>query len=241
MATYTRQELKHDKLIDAAQSSASWIEENLARVITLAVVAVVLLGAAIGGYFYYQNRSEQASAAFGEALITYQAPIRPQNAPADPANESYADQKERTTAANKKFVAVAEKYSMLEGGKNAAYYAGVTFADLGQNASAEQWLTKAEGGSRDLSNLAKLALASLYHSTGRDPQAISTLNDVIAHPSTTVPAVLGKLQLAGLYESAGNTAEARKIWAQVKDSDKTGTAGEIASEKLSGKTPQPGR
>jgi hypothetical protein len=67
------------------------------------------------------------------------------------------------------------------------------------------------------------------------------LNDVIAHPSTTVPAVLGKLQLAGLYESAGNTAEARKIWAQVKDSDKTGTAGEIASEKLSGKTPQPGR
>jgi hypothetical protein len=46
---------------------------------------------------------------------------------------------------------------------------------------------------------------------------------------------MAKLQLASLYESAGNAAEARKIWAQVKDSDKTGAAGEIASDKLSGK------
>jgi hypothetical protein len=31
-------------------------------------------------------------------------------------------------------------------------------------------------------------------------------------------------------------AEARKLWAQVKDADKTGAAGQIATEKLSGKT-----
>jgi tetratricopeptide (TPR) repeat protein len=241
VATYTRHELKHDKLIDAAHSGASWIEENLARVVTLAVVAVVLLAAIIGGYFVYQSRSEQASSAFGDALKTYQSNIRPLNAPADPANESYATAQERAAAANKKFVAVADKYSMLEGGKNARYYAGITYAELGQNASAEASLKQAASGSRDVADLAKIALASLYHSTGRDSQAIDEYNDVIAHPSTTVPAVLGKLQLAALYESAGNMDQARKLWAQVKDADKTGTAGEIASDKLSGKAEPAGR
>lgn len=237
VATYTRHELKHDKLIDAAQSGASWIEENLARVITLAVVAVVLIGAIIGGYVWFQHRSEQAAVAFGEALNTYQAQIRPLNAPADPTIESYATSQERSQAAAKKFTAVADKYGMTEAGRNAEYYVGITAADLGQNATAEAAFKKVEGSSRDLGNLAKVALASLYHATARDPQAIAEYNDVIAHPSVTVPVNLGKLDLAALYESTGNMTEARKLWAQVKDADKTGAAGEIASEKLSGKTP----
>ncbi len=239
MATYTRQELKHDKLIDAAQTSASWIEENLARVITLAVVAIVVLGIAIGGYLWFQHRSQAAAEAFGEALTTYQSPIRPTNAPADPTTESYASSQERAQTANKKFLAVADKYGMTEGGKNAEYYVGVTYAELGQNASAEAAFKKVEGDSRDLGNLAKVALASLYHSTGRDPQAIAEYQDVIAHPSTTVPAVMGKLDLAALYQAQGNTAQARKLWAEVKDADKTGAAGEIAAQRLAGKTDSP--
>jgi tetratricopeptide (TPR) repeat protein len=237
VATYTRRQLKQDKFITAAQTTGSWMEENRAAVAVAGVAVLVVIGIAIGGYLMYQARSEKAAAAFGAALKTYQSPIRPINAPPDPSTESYANAQERAQAANKAFLAVADQYSTTQDGRNARYYAGLTYEDLGQNASAEDSLKKAEGGSQDISNLAKVALASLYHSTGRDPQAITEYNDVIAHPSTTVPVNLGKLDLASFYESTGNMAEARKLWAQVKDADKTGAAGQIATEKLSGKTP----
>lgn len=212
------------------------MDENRTAVAVAAVAVLVLVGIIIGGYSWYQGRSDKAANAFGVALKTYQSPIRPLNAPVDPTNESYSTAQERAQAANQEFVAAADKFGMTEGGRNARYYAGVTFAELGQNASAEAAFKNAESGSRDIGNLARVALASLYHSTGRDSQAIDELKDVMAHPSTTVPVNLGKLDLAALYESSGNMAEARKLWAQVKDADKTGAAGQIAAEKLSGKS-----
>lgn len=237
MDTYTRHQLKQDKFVNAAASSVGWMEENRTRVAILAIIAIVLIGAAIGGFAIYSSRSESASIAFGAALKTYESQIRPQNAPNDPTTESYLSTQERAQAANKQFLAVADKYSMTPDGRNARYYAGVTYAELGKNAEAESTLKQvASGYSKDVAALAKLALVSLYHSTARDPQAISLCNDLIAHPTTTVPASLARLQLASIYEASGNLAEARKIWAQVKDADKTGAAGEIASEKLSGKS-----
>jgi len=38
--------------------------------------------------------------------------------------------------------------------------------------------------------------------------------------------------LADVYAAQGKQDQARKLWAEVKDSDKTGAAGQIASEKL---------
>ena len=43
---------------------------------------------------------------------------------------------------------------------------------------------------------------------------------------------MAKLDLADLYVAEGKQDQARKIWAEVKDSDKTGAAGQIAQEKL---------
>jgi hypothetical protein len=234
--TYTRHQLKQDKFVKAAATSVSWMDENRTRVVVLVICAIVLIGAGIGGYTIYDSRSESAAVAFGAALKTYQSPIRPANAPNDPTNESYANPQERAQAANKEFLAVADKYNFTPDGRNARYYAGVTYAELGQNTNAENTLKQvASSYSHEVAALAKFALTSLYHSTGRDTAAIALCNDLIAHPTATVPANTARLQLASIYESTGNLAEARKIWAQIKDADKTGAAGEIASEKLTGK------
>ncbi len=50
-----------------------------------------------------------------------------------------------------------------------------------------------------------------------------------------MPATVAQLDLADLYNSTGKQEEARKLWAKVKDSDKDGMAGSIASQKLTGK------
>ena len=87
--------------------------------------------------------------------------------------------------------------------------------------------------------LAKLSLAGLYHQTGRDPQAIELYQQLIAKPTLTVPASMAKLQLAGLYETT-KPAEAKRLYAEIKDQDKTTAAGQIAAQKLQGgATPQP--
>ncbi len=95
---------------------------------------------------------------------------------------------------------------------------------------------KAAAGSWDhnVSNLAKVALAGLYHQTGRDNQAIDIYNEIAAKPSATVSTAVAQLDLAELYVAEGKQDQARTLWAKVKDADKDGAAGQIASQKLGG-------
>ena len=46
---------------------------------------------------------------------------------------------------------------------------------------------------------------------------------------------MAELDLADLYAAAGNQAQAKALWAKVKDGDKDGAAGNIATQKLAGK------
>ena len=68
---------------------------------------------------------------------------------------------------------MAREYGWLPQGAKAHYFVGLTDLELGQNAQAESQLKIAAGSwDRNLSNLAKVALARLYHQTGRDSEAI---------------------------------------------------------------------
>jgi predicted negative regulator of RcsB-dependent stress response len=148
----------------------------------------------------------------------------------------YATAADRSRAANQQFVAAAQKYGWLSEGSKAHYFAGVTYQELGQNGPAETELkTAAKAWDRNLSNLAKLALAGLYHQTDRDSQAIDIYTALAAKPSDTVPATVAQLDLADLYASSGKQDQARTLWAKVKDADKDGVAGSIASQKLGDK------
>jgi predicted negative regulator of RcsB-dependent stress response len=148
----------------------------------------------------------------------------------------YATAAERTKAANQQFVDVASQYGWLPEGVRAHYFAGVTYGDMGQNAQAESELKIAAGSwNHNIANLAKIALAGLYHRTSRDTEAIGLYNAVAAKPSDTVPAAVAQLDLADLYASTGKQDQARALWAKVKDADKDGAAGSIASQKLMAK------
>jgi predicted negative regulator of RcsB-dependent stress response len=202
-----------------------------------AISAAVVLVAVVGGLVFWSLRSTAADSALGAALDTYDAALAVPGAPAE--NGVYATAADRSKAANKQFVAVAQQFGWLPDGAKAHYFAGITYQDLGQTASAETELKAAAGawswGDRNLSNLAKLALAGLYHQTARDPQAIDIYNALAAKPSETVSASVAQLDLADLYAAAGKQDQARAIWAKVKDADKDGAAGSIAAQKLAGK------
>jgi predicted negative regulator of RcsB-dependent stress response len=60
-------------------------------------------------------------------------------------------------------------------------------------------------------------------------------NQLIAKPSQTVSAEVAQLDLADLYADQGRQDQARALWARVKDQDKEGAAGAIATQKLGAK------
>ena len=237
MDTRTRHALKQDSFAQATASSFSWLSGHRTGVQrwVISVVAVLVVG--IGGLVFWNLRSTAADSALGAALDTYDAPLALPGAPAETG--VYATASERSKAANQQFAAVAQQYGWLPEGAKAHYFAGITDQELGQTASAETELKTAAGawnwGDRNLSNLAKLALAGLYRQTARDAQAIALYNELAAKPSETVSAGVAQLDLADLYVAAGKQDQARALWAKVKDADKDGAAGAIAAQKLAAK------
>ena len=234
MDTQTRHALKNDKFAQATASSVSWVSGHRSGVLRWAIAAVVALAVGIGGLVFWNLRTTAADSALGTALDVYDAPLATPGAPAE--NGVYATSADRSRAANKQFVAVAQQFGWLPEGAKAHYFAGITYQELSQTASAETEL-KAAAASWDhnLSNLAKLALAGVYHQTARDPQAIDLYNQLAAKPSETVSTSVAQLDLANLYAATGKQDQARALWAKVKDADKDGAAGSIATQKLASK------
>jgi predicted negative regulator of RcsB-dependent stress response len=234
--TETRHALKHDKFIDQTQQGIGWVSSNLAKVATVAAIALVLIGLVIGITVWQQHRTEQVSNAFGAAMSTYTAPLNQPGAPALPGG--YPSANARAAAAHKSFEEVASRYSSTKVGKMARYFAGLTAIEMGNPNGAEGDLKAvADSSDRNLSNLAKLALAGLYQSSKRESQAAELYQQLISKPSTTGPATTAELQLAALYEQTAPD-KAKALYAKIKDQDKTGAAGQQASQKLGGQPQQ---
>jgi len=231
--TQTRHALKGDKFAQATKSSVTWVSGHRSGVLRWVISAAVVLVLGVGSFIFWNVRSASADTALGAALDTYSGPLAEPGAP--PQKGVYAIAAERSKAANQQFAAVAQQYGWLPEGAKAHYFTGVTDQEMGQTAAAESELkTAANSWDRNLSNLAKLALASVYHQTGRDAQAIDLYNAIIAKPSETVSAGVAQLNLADLYAATGKQDQARALWAKLKDSDKEGAAGSIAAQKLAG-------
>jgi tetratricopeptide (TPR) repeat protein len=234
--TRTRHALKKDKFAQAAASSASWVTKHRSGVRRWTISAVAVLVLLVGVVVYWNVTTSAADRALGAAMDVYSAPLAEPGQPA--LNGEYQTAKERTQAANKQFLAVAEKYGWLPEGVKARYFAGVTYEDMGDNSAAQSELERVanawDWGNRNVSSLAKMALAGLFEQTGRDSQAEAIYKALAAKPTETVPATRAQLALADLYSSQGKQKLAQGLWAKVQDADKDGEAGAIAAQKLKG-------
>jgi hypothetical protein len=228
--TQTRHALKQDKLVQATQTSVDWFQENRSTVIRTCIAAFVCLAIVIGALVVYSKRSVAADLAFGEAMDTYNAPLAQPGQQTAPGEKTFPTAAARAKLANQQFEQLASQYGLFRAGKTARYFAGLTAMDLGQPGPAETDLQKvADMHDAPLASLAKLALANLYQQSNRDSQAVVLYKQLIAKPTSTVPADAAQLQLAGLYEKT-NPAEANKIYALLKGSKSA--AGQIAAQKL---------
>ncbi len=232
MDTQTRHAIKHDALIDHANSALGWLEDHKSQAILVSAIVIGVLVIAISSVLFYQHRQDEASVAFGTAMDIYSAPVDQPGTPPEPGVRTYPSAVIRAKAANAEFLKVADSFGSTDAGQNALYFAGLTYMEMGNTSDAETTLKKvADHGDANLSSLADMALVSLYRQSGKTSDAIALLKHLIAHPTTAVPAGQSNLELAGIYEQT-NPGQAKQIYAQLKDKDTKTTAGQIAAQKL---------
>jgi tetratricopeptide (TPR) repeat protein len=232
----TRSALKKDDVfIHSTQVGLDWIAENRGKALRIAIGVLVVIALAVAAAIVYQQRSSAAANAFGSAVSLYSTPIADPAQPVPPGVKTFATAADRAKAANPLFEDVAKRYSSTKAGHNALYFSGITAGEMGDTAGAEASFRKA-GDLHDanIASLAHLALASLLTQHGQTGDAIRLYQDLINHPSSTVPAATAQLQLAQLYEANNQPAEANKIYALLKAKDPTTAAGQIAAQKLAG-------
>jgi predicted negative regulator of RcsB-dependent stress response len=233
-----RQLKKQDQFVTLTEHGVDWAKQNQRQAILIGAIAVGLILLIVGGYTLFEHRTDAAASAFGEAMQTYQTPLASQAPNLPPGIKTFPDAKARAAAANAQFVAVGDKYGMTDPGKMALYMAGVTYIDQGNNSAAEDSLKKvAASWNGDTAALGKSALAGLYQQMGRNADAEKLLDELSKGSATTVPPFFAQIRLGDLYQAEGKTADAKRVWARVKDKDKDpkgnpGPAAEVASGRL---------
>lgn len=238
MRAEARHQLKQDRFsratMHAAEQTVHWTVEHQGKLIVAGVVLAVVVAAIIGGWYYNERQDERASVEFGKALQTFDMPVRPAGMPPQADTPSFSSAKERATEARKQFQDLTNKYPHTHVADFSRYFLGVTSAQLGDNAAAERELkTVADYHNRDLSALAKLALAGLYRDTNRTSDAVNLYKQLIEKPSQTVSKAAAEFQLAETYQGAGMTADAKRQYEQIlKEAPAQSEANQLASAKL---------
>ena len=237
MRAETRHQLKTDRFrgatLDAAEMTVHWTVEHKNKLIVAGVVAAVVIAAGIGFWYYLNRQDQQASLDVSQAVRTLDTPVRPPNMPPQPDQPSFASSTERATTAQKQFQAIISKYPHTHAAEVARYFVGVTAADLGDNATAEQnFKASALAHNRDFAALAKFALASVYRQTGRQKDAIALYQQLMDKPTLSVGKTMAQMELAATYEQANQPLEAKRIYQQVEKDNPASEVGQMASAKL---------
>ncbi len=237
MRVETRHRLKEDKFrqatIGAAEATVHWSEEHKSKLIVGGLILAVVLATSVGGWYYLNQQDQKASVLLNQAVRTLDAQLRPAGTPAEPDFPSFTSAKERTTEAHKQFQSIVDQYPHTRTAEFARYFLGLTSSQLADNAGAERDLKAvASTHNEDLAALAKLALASVYRDSNRTKDAIDLYNQLIAKPTRSVGKTTAQIELAEMYASTQQPAEAKRVYEQIQKENPASEIAQLATQKL---------
>jgi TolA-binding protein len=228
----TRKELKQDRIAETLVHGVEAVESHLKQAWIIGGIAVALVLAFFGWQFYSERQTVKASAALEEAMKTFNARIRTTGEPEEPGEVTYVEDKFKYMDAAKKFAEVANKYSLTKPGQEARYYAGLSYAQVGNYDEAKKWLAQVESGrDAEMAALARFQLAKVNAQTGKDAEAVKLFQELIAKPTNMVAKPVSMMALADYYAKR-NPAEAVKLYTQIKAEFPNTAAADQADDRL---------
>ena len=209
MARITRKELKTDKFALEVGQTVTFFEEHQKAVIRYGGAALAIIVVAFLYWTYRQHQQSAREAVLAKAIQLQETVVSTQ--PSQNGAPTFPTQEIKNQATTKAFGDLSRQYPGTAEGEVAQYYLGAIKADEGKLAEAEKYfLDVAQKGGDRYAALAKLSLAQVYFSDGRDSQGEKTLRDLMAHPTVFVSSEQAALTLAR-YLMIKNPAEARKL------------------------------
>jgi predicted negative regulator of RcsB-dependent stress response len=236
----SRKELKTDKIHDAIEHGAEAVFSHK-QVTLIAVLVLLVVVAGYGGWSIYSDRqTAAASGAFENAMKAYMGRVGPAipGEPTDPGEMTYADETAKSNDAEKKFEAVADKYSNTNPGRLARYYQALCLENLDrQNQALEQLKKVSSGSDKELAAMAQYQTAVIYARTGKPDDAAKMLRALVDKPSTFITRPLALLELAGVLRQT-NPKEAATVYQQIKKEFPDTSLAEQADRGLDTLTPK---
>jgi len=226
-----RHHLKENELATSVARAKETFEEKKREIIAGAIVAVAILGA-VGGYFFWRSQVDSASRAMlSEALATADAPVVPPAAapapgspapstpPPAPPPGSYRTEQAKLEVALGKFLAAADRYPSTTSGIAARYQAAATLAALGRNAEAMTRYREVieRAGDSIYGDSARLGLASAEAQAGQYDASIAAYKELSAKKDGKIPVDGVLMQLGRTYAMAGKNADALRTFQRIVD------------------------
>lgn len=228
----SRKELKQDRIAETFVHGVEAVESHQKQAWIIGGAVLVIVLAIFGWRFYSEQQTVKATAALEEATKVFNARIRAAGEPEEPGEITYVEDKFKYMDAAKKFADVAGKYSLTRPGQVARYYAGLSYAQVGNFAEAKKWLGEVEGGrDAEMAALARYQLAKVNAQTGAGAEAEKLFQALIAKPTIMLPKQVSMMALAEYY-SQKNPAEAVKLFTQIKTEFPDSAASDQAEQRL---------
>ncbi len=219
----TRKELKSDKFALAVEHTVPFFEEHQKEIVRYGAIAVAAAVLIVGFMVYRSHQHAQRQEALAQAIKVQEAPA---GGVSGNGGLAFPTQEAKDVEALRVFTELEHKYPGSAEAQIAEYYLGAIKADQGKLAEAEKSFQQvAQNGNADYSSLAKLSLAQIYFTDGRNSQAEAVLRDLMAHPTAFVSKDQATLMLAR-YLIIKNPAEARKLLDPLRTVP--GTVGQVA-------------
>jgi tetratricopeptide (TPR) repeat protein len=220
------------------EKTQDWLQERgRPIVLTIGVIAGVLVLYSASKYFI-EYRKSKAEAAFAQAVEKFNAPVQDSNivTTAPSTAKTYSDETTKWQESAEAFERLANDYSGYYG-TIANYYAGVSYLHLeGSRDKGINLLQQAAGkNEQPTSDLARLAMAEYYMSSGDTQNAIPNYEKLLDSSGSIKPAVY--LGLGHAYEKAGDTEKAVEAYFEAAKPDRSAPAGAEAEKRLASLAP----
>jgi TolA-binding protein len=220
MKAQERHHLKQNEFAVTTAKLAATLAGSRDRIF-MAVGAVVLVAAIVGGYFFInKQRNDGANALLGAALAIDTAQIVP--APTLPGATQQAGtfptEQARSEAALVAYQKVIDAYPNHDAGMTARYRRASVLLSMGRSTEAEAAFAEvASRGEALYAVTARLGQAQAMVAQKKFDDAIKVLTDLSAQRDAPLPMDGVLMELARVCQKAGKTQDARAAYKRVVD------------------------
>nr|BCX01373.1 MAG: hypothetical protein KatS3mg041_1419 [Bacteroidota bacterium] len=199
-----KEQIRRDRLVELYARWVAFYHARRSLVLGVAGGMVVLLALVAGGIAYLNYQNQQAHEALGRVVLWFESGQYQKALDGDRA-QGIAGLPE-----------IADRYRWTQGGKLAAYYAGVAYYELGQYEQARQYFSRYPNNGTLLAAAARAGEAAAYENLGQYAQAAALYLRAVSQYKS---ALLAPEYLAGAarcFELSGDLRAAMRTYERIR-------------------------